>query len=101
IILKYGKGRFWKVSELVARYSEAQTGCPITYIYSKKEAKTLLEHHGFTVVDMTIDHIFPYRIPDYVNYRYVKVWYFRFLPKAVFRFLERKLGWHLCITAVT
>lgn len=100
ILIKYGKFQFWRVSQLVAKYSEAQTGCPITYIYSKKEAKKLLASNGFKVVDMQVDHIFPYRIPDYVKYQYVKVWYFRFLPQRLFRFLEKRFGWHLCITAV-
>jgi len=45
------------------------------------------------------DHIFPYRIPDYVQYRYVKNWYFRWMPEAWFRWLEKKLGWHLLIVA--
>jgi hypothetical protein len=29
ILLTEGKGQFWKLQELVARNSEAQTGCPI------------------------------------------------------------------------
>lgn len=100
ILLKYGKGQFWKLSNLVATYSEAQTGCPITYIYSKKEARQLLDSCGFKVVAMSPDHIFSYKIPDYVQYRYVKEWYFRWMPKRLFHFLEKCFGWHLCITAV-
>ena len=30
ILLTYGKGRFWRLAELVAHHSEAQTGCPVT-----------------------------------------------------------------------
>lgn len=100
IVMKYGKCQFWKTAKLVAKYSEAQTGCPVTYIYSKKEAKKLFEAQGYKIVDMAVDHIFPYQIPDYVKYNYVKVWYFRWMPQKLFRFLEKKLGWHLCITAV-
>ncbi len=99
ILMKYGKFQFWKLYPLVASYSEAQTGCPITHIYSKKEAKQLLEDNGFHVTDMKVDHIFPYRIHDYVKYQYVKVWYFRWMPRLLFRFLEKKFGWHLCISA--
>ncbi len=97
ILLTYGKGQFWKMNELVARYSEAQEGCPVTYIYSKKEAKALLK--GFDVVDMQVEHIFPYYIPDYKQYKYTKVWYFRWMPQPLFRWLEKNFGWHLCITA--
>jgi len=99
ILLKYGKGQFWKWAQWVATYSEAQTGCPVTYTYSKSGAKALFASHGFQIEKSQVDHIFPYRIPDYVQYRYVKEWYFRWMPKPLFRFLEKKLGWHLCITA--
>jgi 2-polyprenyl-3-methyl-5-hydroxy-6-metoxy-1,4-benzoquinol methylase len=100
IVMKYGKFQFWRLSKLVATYSEAQTGCPITYIYSKKEAREMLETSGFKVTEMVVDHIFPYKISQYVKYQYVKEWYFRWMPKKIFRFLESKFGWHLCITAV-
>ena len=99
ILLTYGKGQFWRLAELIAQHSEAQTGCPVTYTYTRREARQLLESAGFKVREMWVDHIFPYRIPDYIQYRYVKTWYFRWLPKPVFRWLERNFGWHLCITA--
>jgi len=35
-----------------------------------------------------------------VQYRYVKVWYFRWMPKWIFRTLERMAGWHLLLTGV-
>ncbi|MBL1173950.1 class I SAM-dependent methyltransferase [Pantanalinema sp. GBBB05] len=97
ILLTYGKGQFWRLNELVATYSEAQEGCPVTYIYSKPEAKALL--NGFEIVDMQVDHIFPYYIPDYKQYKYTKEWYFRWMPQPLFRWLEQHFGWHLCITA--
>jgi 2-polyprenyl-3-methyl-5-hydroxy-6-metoxy-1,4-benzoquinol methylase len=97
ILLAEGKGAFWKLDELVARNSEAQTGCPVTYTYTPASARKLLR--GFRVESMFVDHIFPYRVNDYVRYRYVMNWYFRVLPKALFRGLERRFGWHLCVTA--
>ena len=99
ILLTYGKGQFWRLAELVARNSEAQTGCPVTYTYTREEARALLERHGFRVVEMWVDHIFPYRIRDYTQYRFVKVWYFRLMPRSLFCLLERHFGWHLCVTA--
>jgi len=98
ILLTEGKGRFWKLSELVAKNSEAQTGCPVTYTYTRHEGRQLLERHGFRVTDVRADHIFPYRIADYVHYRYVKEWYFRPMPRPLFRALERRFGWHLLLT---
>lgn len=99
IILKYGKGRFHQAKQMIARYSEAQTGCPVTYTYTKAEMTHLLSQHGFVVEDMQIQHIFPYRINDYTQHRYVKNGYFRYMPAALFSFLERHFGWHLCVTA--
>jgi 2-polyprenyl-3-methyl-5-hydroxy-6-metoxy-1,4-benzoquinol methylase len=99
ILLTEGKGQFWKVSELVAKNSEAQTGCPITYTYTRHKGIGMLERHGFHVLDVHVDHIFPYRIADYVQYRYVKEFYFRWMPPALFHVFERQFGWHLCLTA--
>ncbi len=96
-LITHGKGAFWKIDELIARHSEAQTGCPITYTYSRKDIQRLLE--GFKVTDTSIEHIFPYRISDYIQHRYNKVWYFRYLPQFLFRYLERHFGWHMCVTA--
>ncbi len=97
IIAKYGKGAFWKADELVAKYSEAQTGCPITYYYSSKEIRDLLG--GYKILELRKDHIFPYVIEKYVNYQYKRVWYFRWMPKRLFHWLERRFGWHLLIIA--
>ena len=100
IVLKYGKGDFRKARKLIAEHSEAQFGSPVTYAYTKDELAALLRSAGFRVTDSFVDHIFPWRIPDYLEYRYVKVWYFRWIPAPLFKRLERLLGWHLCATAV-
>jgi ubiquinone/menaquinone biosynthesis C-methylase UbiE len=99
ILLTDGRGQFWKFQDLVAKNSEAQTGCPVTYTYTRREGRQLLEHHGFRVRDLQVEHIFLYRIPDYVQYRYVKEPYFRWMPQPLFRALERRFGWHLLLTA--
>ncbi len=44
-----------------AKYSEAQIGSPVSYVYSFEEARELL--CGLEITDMWKDHIFPYRIP--------------------------------------
>ncbi len=99
ILLTYGKCQFWRLKQLIARYSEAETGCPVTYSYSRRELQELMERHGFRVERVQIEHVFPYRIRDYVQYRYIKEWYFRWMPEPLFHALERMLGWHLCVTA--
>jgi hypothetical protein len=100
ILLGYGKGKFWRLDQLIAENSEAQTGCPVTYVYSREAGRRFVELSGAKVTDARVDHIFPYRIPDYTQYRYVKVWYFRWMPAWLFRAMERAAGWHLCLTAV-
>jgi ubiquinone/menaquinone biosynthesis C-methylase UbiE len=99
IIVTEGHGRFWDRDALVARSSEAQTSCPVTYTYTRRTGRQLLEAEDLAVTKMSVDHIFPYRIDDYVAYRYVKSWQFRHLPEPVFSWLEHRLGWHLCLTA--
>jgi SAM-dependent methyltransferase len=99
ILFGHGKGRIWKMNRLIAEYSEAQTGCPVTYSYSRRGGRQLLEQHGYQVTDAVVDHIFAYEIPEYLQYRYKRVWYFRWMPKFLFRGLERLFGWHLCLTA--
>lgn len=97
ILTRYGKGAFWKLDELIARHSEAQTGCPVTYSYSRGTVRDLLD--GLSVRRALVDHIFPYRIPEYKRYEYKKTTLFRWMPRFVFRALERLWGWHLCVTA--
>ena len=98
IISTYGKGAFWRADELVRRYSEAQTGCPVTYYYSFRGIRRLMK--DYQIVQMYKDHIFPYRIDDYINYQYKWVWYFRWMPNPLFRWLEKCFGWHTMVTAM-
>ena len=82
IVFREAHGAFWKLDEAVARNSEAQTGCPVTYTYTRRSVERLLTESGFRVEHLFVDHIFPYRIPDYVQYRYVKAFPFNLLPGA-------------------
>ncbi len=99
ILLGYGRGRFWRLDRLIAENSEAQTGCPVTYVYSRSQGRRLLESCGLKVTDTQVAHVFPFRIRDYVEYRYIKVWYFRWMPHWFFHGFERIAGWHLCLNA--
>jgi SAM-dependent methyltransferase len=97
IILVYGKGAIWRSDELVSKYSEAQTGSPVTYYYSARGVRWVMR--DYDVVKIWKDHIFPYQIDKYVKYEYAWVWYFRWLPTSWFSWLERRLGWHTMIVA--
>jgi ubiquinone/menaquinone biosynthesis C-methylase UbiE len=100
VVVTDGRGLFWRASSIVARNSEAQTGCPVTYTYSRRSARELVGQSGFRVTDISVDHIFPYRISEYTQYRYVKAAPFCWFPDRAMRRLEKWLGWHLCLTAV-
>ena len=97
VLVTEARGAVWRLDEAIARNSEAQTGCPITYAYRRSDVPRLMT--GFELDDVFVEHIFPYRVADYVQYRYVKAIPFRWLPDNVMRALRRALGWHLCITA--
>ncbi len=97
IMLTYGKCNVRELDAYIAKYSEAQTGCPVTYSYTKESLPRLLK--GFTITNSFYDHIFPYSIPEYKRYEYKKSWYFRWMPAWMFRKLERLAGWHLCAEA--
>lgn len=100
IVVRHGAGQFWRSPELVARHSEAQTGCPVTYTYTRRQARALVQQAGFRVVQVDVDHIFSWRVPDYVVHRYVKARPWRWMPDRTFHWLERQIGWHLLISAV-
>lgn len=89
------------LNKIIGEHSEAQTGCPVTYTYTRRQARKLLEKCGFSVGEMKTDHIFPYQIPPYTQGQHVKEWYWQRMPSRVFRWLERHLGWHLLVDAVT
>lgn len=97
IIVGRGKGAFWRADELVRTYSEAELGSPVTHYYSFEGVRRLMR--DFNIVRMRKDHIFPYQVAKYVNYEYERVWYLRWMPLPLFRWLEHRLGWHTLIWA--
>lgn len=76
---------------------EAQSGCPFAFTYTHDEVHDLLK--DFNVLDISQDHIFPFVVEKYVKYEYEIVPWFASMPKEMFAALEKKLGWHLLITA--
>lgn len=88
---------FDKLDTLIASYSEAQTGCPITYSYTLDSAKKLFSE--FTVIDIQKAHIFPWNVTKYINYEYEKEDCFKNISDEFFKEIEQELGWHILITA--
>jgi ubiquinone/menaquinone biosynthesis C-methylase UbiE len=85
------------VDRAVAVQSEAQRGSPVTYSYTRRQARRLVERAGFNVETVTVDHIFPYAIGPYRQHVLRRRWYWRPIPPRMFRWLERRFGWHLLI----
>ena len=89
----------WKNIMIEAGFDqpEAQSGCPVAFTFTPEEARDLLE--GFHVVEIKQDHIFPFVIEKYIQYEYEIVPWFAAMPQEMFTALEKKLGWHMLITA--
>jgi 2-polyprenyl-3-methyl-5-hydroxy-6-metoxy-1,4-benzoquinol methylase len=86
-----------RIDELLARNSEAQSGCPVTYSYDDESAAALVD--GFQILEMRKAHIFTWDIDAYVRHEYVKAPEWANVSDEELARLERELGWHLLIRA--
>lgn len=95
--------KYWRpgmsFDDAVAKHSEAQGGCPVTFTYTPRKITKMVENSGMYVVSIEKAHIFPYIIKHYRQHRYIKRWYYRLMPQVMFRWLERHFGWHLLVVA--
>lgn len=91
----------WKSAMIAAGLDqpEAQYGCPIANTYTNHEITDILHKLGFLLASIEQDHIFPYVVEEYKKYNYVRESWFQNMPHDVFSAIEKKLGWHLLITA--
>lgn len=53
----------------------------------------------FTVTNMTKDHIFPYKIDEYVKHKYILEDCWKDVSPELFREYEKELGWHTLVIA--
>eukprot|EP01090_Pellita_catalonica_P002146 TRINITY_DN11793_c0_g1_i1.p1 TRINITY_DN11793_c0_g1~~TRINITY_DN11793_c0_g1_i1.p1 ORF type:complete len:306 (+),score=49.32 TRINITY_DN11793_c0_g1_i1:158-1075(+) len=89
-----------KMDDLLQFFSEAQSGSPVTWSYTLKEARELMTKNGFTVTDIGKRHIFPWKIDMYRQGFYEKEDWWKGISNARLRDLEEELGWHTLITAI-
>src|ERR1043166_3397329 len=87
-----------RIDELIARNSEAQTGCPVTYSYTYESVRELFE--GYRVLDASKAHIFTWDIPAYRQYQYKKDAAWANVSDEQLAALEKELGWHMLVKAV-
>jgi SAM-dependent methyltransferase len=78
---------------------EAQDGCPIALTYTREDIHDLLKESDFGTEEIRQDHVFPYQIAEYVEYRYELEPWFAAMPPNLREAMARHLGWHLLITA--
>ena len=76
---------------------EAQYGCPIAFTYTADEVRELLSDYDILSIEQ--DHIFPYEVESYKQNKYEKLGWIKNMSPEVFRAMEKRLGWHLLITA--
>jgi len=90
----------WKNYMIEAGYDqpEAQYGCPVAYTYTENQLMSMIGP-GFRIVSVVQDHIFPFQIEPYKTGQYKKQPWFEHMHPEIFRVLEKRLGWHLMITA--
>ncbi len=86
-----------RVDELIAKNSEAETGCPVTYTYTFNEVRSLL--HSFEIMEMCKAHIFTWDIEAYKRYEYKKHPVWAGVDDRQLVELERELGWHMLVRA--
>jgi len=86
-----------RIDEVVAHYSEAQTGCPVTYTYTHDSIRELLR--GFDLRDVRKAHIFTWDVDAYRRYEYRKAAEWEGVSDAAVAAFEKELGWHLLVTA--
>lgn len=77
---------------------EAQSGCPVANVYSHQDVIELLSKHNFKDIEIVQDHIFKYKVDAYKNNEYIEEDWFRTMPQDMKNILDKKLGWHLCIS---
>lgn len=85
-----------RIDELVARHSEAQEGCPVTYTYTADTVRELLA--GFAVREVRKAHIFTWDVDAYRRHEYRKAAEWQGVSDDELASLEKELGWHLLVT---
>jgi 2-polyprenyl-3-methyl-5-hydroxy-6-metoxy-1,4-benzoquinol methylase len=86
-----------RIDEMIARNSEAQTGCPVTYTYTTRTVAELL--NGFQLLEVRKAHIFTWDVDAYRRYEYKKASEWANVSDEELAELEKELGWHLLVRA--
>jgi len=76
---------------------QSQAGSLHMKSYSFKQIKELFKDYDIEEIKKV--HIFPWKIPEYLNHQYKKKFIWKIMPDCILKYMESKLGWHTLITA--
>lgn len=101
ILFKRGviEGGLLKASpaSLLNYYSEANPDSPMIKVYTKSDCRRLFQR--FRSKQIRKYYIYKWREKEYKRKEYVPRFLYRTLPPWLFSWFERRLGWHMVITA--
>jgi 2-polyprenyl-3-methyl-5-hydroxy-6-metoxy-1,4-benzoquinol methylase len=82
VLLRKGKGAFWKFNKLLNENAESQYGCPVAYHYTFKEVRKLMK--DYEIVKMEKGYL---------------SWIARYIPKFLRKPLSKVFGGYIFIIA--
>lgn len=91
----HGYKFYFNFNKTIQYFAEAQIDCPVAFTYTKSQIKQLF--NKYKIISIAKDHIFTYKISDYIRGKYNKTLLFKFMPNIIFNILKKYLGWHYLI----
>ena len=94
----YNKWHMPSMRKTIGYYSEAQTGSPVTFVYTAKEVESLLQPY-FKIDKMWVDHVFTWDIEEYKKNNYVRAAAFEGITDEELTELAENMGLHRLVWA--
>lgn len=98
LMKEYDNWKFENTDELIQRYSEAQSGCPVTYTFTFDEVQKTIEP-SLKIKDIWKDHIFLWNIEKYKNGIFEHDGPFQNISTDYLNQMKKELGWHTLFIA--
>jgi len=97
IMMEYNIKDINKGFEILKKESEAQTNCPITYLYSFDDIRNNLLTDKFEIINIWKDFIFTFDINEYYNNNYIKDQYWKDIDDEKIKEMANDLGWNTMV----
>lgn len=94
----YDRWNMSQADQIIQQYSEAQSGCPVTYTYTFDEVETLVGDK-LHVEKIWKDHIFIWDIPKYKENIFEPDEPFQGISDEYLKKMSKELGWHTMFIA--